>query len=230
MKLYSSFGSSISSGKKYKPDRYEVARRRMVSEQLIPNGIRDAKVIAAMGRVPRHLFVSHGMEDQAYFDRPVHIGMGQTISQPLMVATMTQALKLSGSERVLEIGTGSGYQTAILAELTSEIYTVERISDLSIRARKTIYKIGYKNINFRIGDGTLGWDDQAPFERIIVTAGAPVVPDELKFQLADGGILLIPVGNEDVQQLLMIIRSGNSFEENKVSRCRFVKLIGKRGW
>lgn len=211
-------------------DAYEVARRRMVSEQLIPGGIRDSKVIAAMSRVPRHLFVGPGMENQAYLDRPLPIGFGQTISQPLMVAIMTEELKLTGSERVLEIGTGSGYQAAILAELAKEVFTVERIADLSIRARKILYKLRYKNIKLKIGDGTLGWPEQGPYDAIIVTAGAPHVPDALKAQLADGGRLVIPVGGEELQNLEIISRDGFEFNRRVTTGCRFVKLVGKQGW
>lgn len=202
----------------------------MVSEQLIPGGIRDSKVIAAMSRVPRHLFVGPGMENQAYLDRPLPIGFGQTISQPLMVAIMTEELKLTGSERVLEIGTGSGYQAAILAELAKEVFTVERIADLSIRARKILYKLRYKNIKLKIGDGTLGWPEQGPYDAIIVTAGAPHVPDALKAQLADGGRLVIPVGGEELQNLEIISRDGFEFNRRVTTGCRFVKLVGKQGW
>lgn len=212
------------------PDPYAVARRRMVSEQLIPGGIRDSRVIEAMGRVPRHAFVSQGMEDQAYLDRPLPIGMGQTISQPLMVAIMTESLALCGTERVLEIGTGSGYQAAILAELVREVFTIERIKDLSIRARKILYRLRYENIKLRIGDGTLGWPEEAPFDRIVVTAGAPSVPEELMKQLADGGRLVIPVGGEDVQILDIISRSGEEFHKHSITACRFVKLVGAQGW
>lgn len=202
----------------------------MISEQLIPRGIHDAKVIAAMSRVPRHVFVCSGMENQAYLDRPLPIGFGQTISQPLMVALMTEELKLTGSERVLEIGTGSGYQAAILAELAKEVFTVERIADLSIRARKILYKLRYKNIKLKIGDGTLGWPEQGPYDAIIVTAGAPHVPDALKAQLADGGSLVIPVGGEELQNLEIISRDGFEFNRRVTTGCRFVKLVGKQGW
>jgi protein-L-isoaspartate(D-aspartate) O-methyltransferase len=170
------------------------------------------------------------MEAQAYLDRPLHVGFGQTISQPLIVAMMTEALFLTGEEKILEIGTGSGYQAAILAELCKELYTIERIRDLSVRARVALYKLGYKNIKLKIGDGTLGWPENAPYDRIIVTAGAPCVPDALKQQLFDGGRLLIPVGGEDIQSLELITRTGDSFETKKLTGCRFVKLIGKEGW
>ena len=211
-------------------DPYGVARRRMVSEQLVPGGVHDSRVIEVMGRVKRHAFVSQGMEDQAYMDRPLPIGFNQTISQPLMVAIMTEALALDGSEKILEIGTGSGYQTAILAEMAREVLTIERIRELSIGARKVIYRLGYENVKLRIGDGTLGWPEEAPFDRIIVTAGAPVVPEALMSQLADGGRLVIPVGGEDLQKLDVITRRGDGFDTRSVTACRFVKLIGKEGW
>lgn len=211
-------------------DAYSVARRRMVSEQLVPGGIRDSRVLEVMGRVQRHAFVSPGMEDQAYLDRPLPIGLGQTISQPIIVALMTEALMLSGSERVLEIGTGSGYQAAILAELAREVYTVERLRDLSIRARKILYRLGYENVKLRIGDGTLGWEEAAPFDRIIVTAGAPAVPERLKQQLAEGGRLVIPVGGEELQQLDVITLEQGVFQTHSITACRFVKLVGEQGW
>jgi len=211
-------------------DRYEVARRRMVTEQLVPGGIRDKRVLDAMGKVPRHMFVDPGIIDQAYEDRPLSIGMGQTISQPLMVALMTEALALNGQERVLEIGTGSGYQAAILAELAKEVFTIERISTLSIRARQILHKLFYTNIRFRIGDGTLGWPEEAPFDGIIVTAASPQIQQTFREQLADGGRLVIPVGGETVQELMVITRRGNYYETKFVTGCRFVKLIGEHGW
>lgn len=210
--------------------RYEVARRRMVSEQLIANGIRDQRVLSAMGRIPREAFVDKGMVDQAYEDRPLQIGLGQTISQPQIVAVMTEQLALKGSERVLEIGTGSGYQSAILALLAKDIFTVERIQTLSVRARQTLYRLHYKNIHFRVGDGTLGWLKEAPFDGIIVTAGGPRVPETLREQLADGGRMVIPVGGDDMQKLLVITRDGSSYDSKNISGCRFVKLVGEQGW
>lgn len=211
-------------------DPYEVARRRMVTEQIVPGGVKDPRVLEAMGRVKRHAFVSPGMEDQAYLDRPLPIGFGQTISQPLMVALMTEALRLTGQERVLEIGTGSGYQAAVLSELAREVYTVERVAELSIRARKALYRLQYRNVKLRIGDGTLGWPEMAPFDGIVVTAGAPVVPQALVGQLVDGGWLVIPVGGEELQYLEVIQRVGTSVQKRAVTACRFVKLIGAEGW
>lgn len=211
-------------------DQYEVARRRMVTEQIVPGGVSDRRLLEAMGRVKRHVFVAPGMESQAYLDRPLPLGQGQTISQPLIVALMTQALELRGTERILEIGTGSGYQAAILAELVREVYTIERIRELSIRARTALYRLRYANVKLRIGDGTLGWPEEAPFDGIVVTAGAPVVPEALVAQLADGGRLVIPVGGEELQYLEVIRRVGTEFEKSSVTACRFVKLVGEQGW
>lgn len=211
-------------------DPYEVARRRMVEQQLIPGGVKDERVLAAMRKVPRHMFVAEGMRDQSYLDRPLNIGMGQTISQPLMVGIMTEALQLSGSERVLEIGTGSGYQAAVLAEIAKDVYSIERIRELSISARKVFHKLNFKNIKLRIGDGTLGWPEEAPFDRIVVTAGAPVVPESLREQLEDGGLLVIPVGGQEVQNLEIIKRERDEFTTSIATACRFVKLIGEKGW
>ncbi len=211
-------------------DPYEVARRRMVSDQLASKGIASKDVLHVMGELPRHLFVEHAMESQAYLDRPLPLGLGQTISQPFIVAKMTETLQLTGTEKVLEIGTGSGYQAAVLAGLAKEVYSVERLSDLSIRARKVLYRLGYKNIKLRIGDGTLGWKENAPYDRIIVTAGGPKIPESLLHQLVDGGTMIIPVGHEDIQCLEVIQRIGNRFEQKRAIPCRFVKLKGQHGW
>lgn len=211
-------------------DNFTVARRRMLSEQLLPGGIRSKIVLDAMGAVKRHLFVSPGMEDQAYLDRPLPIGFGQTISQPLIVAKMTEALDLKGHERILEIGTGSGYQAAVLSQLVRQVFTIERLADLSIRARKVFYRLHMNNITLKIGDGTIGWPDEAPFDGIIVTAGAPCVPDALCSQLADGGKLIIPVGGHETQSLEMIIRNGSTLTKRSITACRFVKLVGEQGW
>ena len=174
--------------------------------------------------------VSPGMEPQAYEDRPLQIGDGQTISQPLMVGVMTEALKLKGGERILEIGTGSGYQAAILAEMGCQVYTIERINSLSLRARQTMHRAGYHNVKFKIGDGTMGWAEEGPYDGIIVTAGAPHVPEALKEQLTFGGRLVVPVGGSDVQQLIVIKREKDGFHTTMGTGCRFVKLIGENGW
>jgi len=185
---------------------YRVARKRMVEEQLIAGGVRDPRVLKVMQVIPRHRFVEKGLEDQAYLDRPLTIGSGQTISQPLIVGMMTQALELKGTEKVLEIGTGSGYQTAILAELAKKIYTIERIPSLSLKARKILYRLGYYNVEFKISDGTLGWPEDAPFDAIIVTAAGPEIPHALKSQLTTGGRLVIPVGSSESQKLCVVKR------------------------
>jgi protein-L-isoaspartate(D-aspartate) O-methyltransferase len=205
-------------------------RLQMVEEQLSRRGIRDERVLAAMAKVPRHLFVPAGSQAEAYEDRPLPIGAGQTISQPYMVAIMTQSLNLVGKEKVLEIGTGSGYQTAILAELSQNVFTIERIARLYEKAEKILLDLGYKNVRCRWSDGSQGWEEVAPFDGIIVTAGAPEVPQTLKSQLADGGRLLIPVGPRYSQNLLRIIRKGNRFEEEDITGCVFVPLLGEFGW
>ena len=209
---------------------YRVARKRMVEEQLLPGGVRDPKVLKVMGTLPRHLFVEKGMQDQSYMDRPMTIGQGQTISQPLIVGIMTQALELKGSEKVLEIGTGCGYQTAILSKLAKKVFTIERIQSLSLRARKQLYRMSANNVEFRMGDGTLGWPEEAPFDAIIVTASGPEIPVALKTQLTDGGRMVIPVGSEESQKLCLVRRTGDEWTTEVLSGCRFVKLIGKEGW
>ena len=210
---------------------FEIARRRMVETQIIDRGIKDRMVIEAMFKVPRHIFVEEAISSQAYSDSPLPIGEKQTISQPYMVALMTELLELNGSEKVLEIGTGSGYQAAILATIASRVYTVERIRPLALRARKALDSIGLLNVNIKIGDGTDGWQEEAPFDAILVTAGAPDIPDILIAQLGSGGKLIIPVGDQLEQTLVRVIKKddGSFIRENSVA-CRFVKLIGKHGW
>ncbi len=216
--------------KRKKNDIYERARRRMVDTQIIPRGVKDRRVIDAMLTVPRHLFVEEALQSQAYNDYPLPIGEGQTISQPFMVAFMTEALKLTGREKVLEIGTGSGYQSAVLSLLADKVYSIERISTLASRARRILDELHYSNIIIRIGDGTLGWPEEAPFDAIIVTAASPEVPPTYIEQLADGGRLVIPVGTELSQELLRITRKKNDTVVEDLGGCRFVKLIGKYGW
>jgi protein-L-isoaspartate(D-aspartate) O-methyltransferase len=210
---------------------FEIARRRMVETQIIDRGIHDRIVIEAMLKVPRHIFVEEAISAQAYSDSPLPIGEKQTISQPYMVALMTELLELDGSKKVLEIGTGSGYQAAILATVASRVYTVERIRPLALRARKALDSIGLLNVNIKIGDGTDGWQEEAPFDAILVTAGAPDIPEILISQLAPGGKLVIPVGDQFEQTLVRVIKKddGSFMRENSVA-CRFVKLIGKHGW
>lgn len=203
----------------------------MVEHQLRERGIRDPRVLDAMERIPRERFVPPELERVAYRDRALSIGLGQTISQPYMVAGMTEALHLTGSERVLEIGTGSGYQTAILAALARHVYTVERVAELSERARGILAALGLENISFRIGDGSLGWPEEAPFDAILVTAGAPEPPPSLLAQLEKhGGRLVIPVGGQGLQELLRIEPNGAGFTRTRLMGCRFVPLIGKEGW
>lgn len=211
-------------------DHYKIARQRMIDTQLVPRGIRNKRVLEAMKKVPRHLFVDEALFSQAYSDFPLPIGEEQTISQPFIVAFMTEALEIKGNERTLELGTGSGYQTAILAELCQKVYSIERISPLANRARKVLDKLGYGNILIRIGDGTLGWKDESPFDAIIVTAGAPDIPGPLIDQLKVGGRLIIPVGGEHMQSLIRVRKTETGIEKDDMGGCRFVKLIGENGW
>jgi protein-L-isoaspartate(D-aspartate) O-methyltransferase len=206
------------------------ARLKMVEEQIISRGIQDPRVIAAMKKVPRHLFVEEALQSQAYNDHPLPIGEKQTISQPYMVALMTEALQLTGKEKVLEIGAGSGYQTAILAELAEKVYSIERIRPLAIRARQLIHELGCFNVEIKIFDGTYGWLEESPFEAILVTAGAPDVPLPLLDQLAMGGRLVIPVGDAFVQDLIRVSKTEEGIKKEDLGGCRFVKLIGKYGW
>jgi protein-L-isoaspartate(D-aspartate) O-methyltransferase len=210
---------------------FEIARRKMVEGQITARGIKDRRVIDAMLKIPRHIFVEEAMAAQAYNDKPLPIGEKQTISQPYMVALMTELLQLTGKEKVLEIGTGSGYQAAILALLADRVYTMERIRPLALKARKALDSLGLLNINIKISDGTMGWKEEAPFEAILVTAGAPDVPSELTDELAIGGRLVIPVGDQFEQTLVRIIkRQDGTLEQEQVTGCRFVKLIGRHGW
>ncbi len=210
--------------------KYERQREEMVRQQLKPRGIHDANVLEALGTVPRHLFVSEALRDQAYGDYPLPIGEQQTISQPYIVAEMTQALELCKDDRVLEIGTGSGYQAAILAEIVFRVYTIERIRALYIQARNLLDKLHYHNIVMRCTDGTAGWQDESPFDAIMVTAGAPEVPTKLLDQLAEGGRMIVPVGNQHSQDLIKITKDKMGIHKSNLGGCRFVKLIGAQGW
>jgi protein-L-isoaspartate(D-aspartate) O-methyltransferase len=205
-------------------------RNEMVDLDILRRDVQDERVLAAMRRVPRHVFVPEEQRARAYLDTPLPIGCNQTISQPYIVAYMTQALELRGPEKVLEIGTGSGYQTAILAELAAEVYSIERWEELSRQAGRTLAALGYTNIHLRVGDGSLGWPEAAPFDAILVTAAAPEVPMALKEQLADGGRLVLPVGDPRFQELLQIRRSGLLFHRRGLGGCAFVPLIGEQGW
>lgn len=206
-------------------------RKEMVQEQLLGRGIKDPRVIEAFLKVPRERFVPKRLQMYAYDDGPLSIGYGQTISQPYMVALMTELLDLDKRDKVLEIGTGSGYQTAILAELAGEVYSVERIPELAKRAREVLQDLGYANVRIRVGDGTLGWDTYAPYDKIIVTAGAPKVPAPLIEQLASGGRMVIPVGPRYHQILKVLEKTwdGDVVEKEDIP-CIFVPLIGAEGW
>jgi protein-L-isoaspartate(D-aspartate) O-methyltransferase len=206
------------------------ARQRMVDEQIASRGIRDLRVLNAMCKVPRHLFVEEALHGQAYNDYPLPIGEKQTISQPYMVALMTEALELKGDERVLEIGTGSGYQAAILAELAEWVYSIERIRSLANKARKLLDELNCYNVEIRVSDGTQGWKEKAPYQAITVTAGAPEVPQPLLDQLIPGGRLVVPVGDAFSQTLVRVIRTKGGFKREDMGGCHFVKLIGKHGW
>lgn len=203
----------------------------MVERQIKGRGVKDQLVIKAMAEVPRHLFVEEALQGQAYSDFPLPIGEKQTISQPFMVAFMTESLLLKGGEKVLEIGTGSGYQAAVLAKIVSRVYTVERIPGLARRARKVLDSIGCNNVNIKVSDGTFGWEEESPFDGIIVTAGAPDIPQKYLMQLAIGGRLVIPVGGSSSQILKRVTRTGEDvFDEEDLLDCRFVPLVGKFGW
>lgn len=213
---------------------FDFARKRMIQEQILARGISDRRVIDAMLKIPRHIFVQEAFAAQAYSDKALPIGEKQTISQPYMVALMTEQLSLTGNEKVLEIGTGSGYQTAILATLANRVCSAERIRPLALRARKCLDSLKLFNVMLRINDGEgspIGWEEESPFDAIIVTAGAPSVPDILTGQLAMGGRLVIPVGTDSEQRLVKIVKTHEGELESCSSVvCRFVPLIGRQGW
>ena len=204
-------------------------RDRMV-QQVQARGVADARVLEAMRRVPRHRFVDEALQEQAYGDHPLPIGDGQTISQPFIVARMTELLGLAGREKVLEIGTGCGYQAAVLAELAGRVCSVERLPRLAARARQTLESLGYTNVWVRTANGTFGWPDEAPFDRILVAAGGPAVPPPLFDQLAEGGRMVMPVGPADSQKLSVIEKRSGGMRVTEDSGCVFVKLIGKYAW
>ena len=214
-------------------NRYAKQRMRMVETQIRLRGVKDVRLLKVMETIPRHLFVEEAMMDQAYNDNPLPIGEKQTISQPYIVALMTEALALTGKEKVLEIGTGSGYQTAILAQLADRVCTIERVALLAGRARKMLDYLNAFNVAIRVGDGTYGWKEEAPFDAILVTAGAPRVPSILVEQLNVGGRLVIPVGSRSTQTLLKVTRISEGIHDVKkedLGGCRFVDLIGEHGW
>jgi len=202
----------------------------MVDEQLIKRGIKEERVLAAMRKVPRHLFVEEALQHRAYGDYALPIGEKQTISQPYMVALMTEALSLRGSEKILELGTGSGYQTAVLAELSTRVFSIERIKGLAHKARKILESLQYLNVVIRLKDGTYGWKEQAPFDVILVAAGAPEIPSRLIEQLKIGGRLVIPVGGRTSQVLKRVVREEKGIVEEELSPCVFVPLLGAYAW
>jgi protein-L-isoaspartate(D-aspartate) O-methyltransferase len=210
---------------------FEVERERMVSEQIEARGVRDARVLDAMRAVPRHWFVEPELVERAYEDHPLPIGERQTISQPYMVALMSEALLLRPGDRVLEVGTGSGYQTAVLAEMGAHVVTLERLEKLAVRARDVLGRLGYGDlVTVEVGDGTLGWAAGAPYDAIIVTAAAPTIPRPLVAQLAPAGRLVLPMGEEELQTLVRLRRVPEGLVEEYLGECRFVKLRGSYGW
>lgn len=224
------WGRSIFRRLKGEMINFQKARDRMVETQLISRGIHDPRVLEAMRKVPRHLFVDEALKEQAYSDHPLPIGEKQTISQPYIVALMSEVLQLKGHERILEIGTGSGYQAAVLAELAERVFSIERFPVLAFRANQILQKLGYRNVIIRVGDGTVGWPDDSPFDGIVVTAGAPKIPQPLVDQLAVGGRLVVPVGDRLSQELVLVERIPEGIQKTNLGGVRFVDLVGKWGW
>jgi len=215
---------------KDEPIKFTRWRSEMVEKQIRARGVTAPLVLKAMSAVPRHLFVSEALVESAYGDHPLPIGEGQTISQPFIIAEMTQSLELEGNERVLEIGTGSGYQAAVLAHIVYRVYTIERNNPLFLRTRKLFDRLKYHNIVARYSDGTQGWKDESPFDAIMVTAGGHQIPEPLIEQLAVGGRLVMPVGGSYYQELIKITKTETGIKETRLGACRFVKLIGQHGW
>jgi len=211
-------------------DLYAVRRRIMVERQLAPRGVRDNLVLEAMGEIPRELFVEEALRGQAYSDSALPIGHGQTISQPFIAARMTELIQANRSHRVLEIGTGTGYQTALLARIAGMIHSIERVAALAEKARRNLAALGFDNVEIQVGDGTLGWPERAPFDRILVAAGSPQVPRSLLAQLAPGGRLLLPVGGEQSQVLTLVDSTADGLVSRQDVECVFVRLIGEEGW
>lgn len=209
---------------------FEEERRLMVEIQLRGRGIKNERVLKAMKKIPRHRFISKELERSAYGDHPLPIGEGQTISQPYMVALMTECMELEGNEKVLEIGTGSGYQAAILAQLAKEVYSIERVEGLSWRAKETLTELGYTNVKLKVGDGTKGWEEYSPYQAVMVTAGSPDIPQTLLDQLSQGGRIVIPVGGSFSQELVVARKRKGKVERRRVCGCVFVPLIGEFGW
>jgi len=226
--LYAGCSSQTAGTAEQPAERWSASRMRMVDEQLRARGITDPRVLDAMSRVPRHLFVPESARDEAYGDHPVPIGLGQTISQPYIVAFMTEALRLEPTHRVLEIGTGSGYQAAVLAELAGQVFTIEILDELASRARTTLAGAGYRNVTVRSGNGYLGWPEHAPYDRIMVTAAPDSVPQPLVDQLKVGGLMAIPVGT-GFQELRILRRTATGLETLATLPVRFVPMTGKPG-
>lgn len=212
------------------PDRLATLRQKMVDAQLRGRGIRDKRVLTAMERVPREMFISEEYWEQAYEDHPLPIGAGQTVSQPYIVAFMLEALSLGGSEKVLEIGTGSGYQTALLAELARQVYSVERIETLAHSAEAVLQRLGYRNVSLLVGDGSRGLAERAPFDAVVVSAAAPMIPQALLEQLRERGRMVIPVGPTDAQELILVRKEAGQAVVTNLEGCRFVPLIGEQGY
>ena len=211
-------------------DPFAAARRQMVDQQIAGRGVRDPRVLQTMAEVPRHRFLPAEYRHLAYDDSALPIGECQTISQPYMVAVMTEALRLEPSSRVLEIGTGSGYQTAVLAEIAAEVYSVERFEILSEEARALLSELGYRNVHFRVDDGSRGWPEAAPFDAILVTAAAREIPEALQDQLAPGGRLVVPLGDRSLQELYRLTRTDGEWRREAITPCRFVPLVAEEGW
>jgi len=205
-------------------------RNRMVDEQIVSRGVQDERVLAVMRKIPRHEFLPEAIRGMAYADNALPLGEGQTMSQPYMVALMTELLGLKGPERVLEIGTGSGYQAAVLAELCEKVYTVERVKSLADKARATLDRLGYKSVAIKVYDGTYGWKEMAPFDAIVVTAGSPDIPAPLVEQLKEGGRMVIPVGDRYGQELVTVVKTAEGMTTRRSIPCVFVPLIGNHGW
>jgi len=209
---------------------YEKERSRMVDEQIVSRGVKDERVLAVMRKIPRHEFLPEAIRGMSYADNALPLGEGQTMSQPYMVALMTELLGLKGSERVLEIGTGSGYQAAVLAELCGKVYSVERVKPLADKARVQLDRLGYKSVAIKVYDGTYGWKEMAPFDAIMVTAGSPDIPAPLVEQLKAGGRMVIPVGDRYGQQLITVVKTAEGMITERSIPCVFVPLIGNHGW
>ncbi|VAX28963.1 Protein-L-isoaspartate O-methyltransferase [hydrothermal vent metagenome] len=205
-------------------------RRKMVAEQVAERGIKDLRIMEAMNRIPRHMFVHETFQHKAYGDFPLPIGDNQTISQPYIVAAMTEVLKLKNTDRVLEIGTGSGYQTALLAELAGQVFTIERIRSLGLKAQRLLEQLNYMNIVFKVFDGTYGWPDQAPFDVILITASTKEIPKMLVDQLGEKGRLVAPVGDLDKQSLTVLTKENGRITSQEIGYCKFVPLVGRYGW